>query len=230
MELLMPAGCLGITLRATLVHMTSRYAAVAHGVLAADDTVLTRAYAAGIVGRRDAFTVVDFAVFEPATCAKMRKYNIIRFQYMQNIEKSKFYSKKQLTKAAFLFRLFQICRAHALVTTLVVDALGAGVTRVLILNCHVGALVNVDALSTLGTVMQGRSVTIFAPAVIPARHIVTHGRRVMTPMQIARAFVQVELAAVADETASTRASLGCHAFAAVLASLGTHSCERNIFL
>lgn len=49
----------------------------------------------------------------------------------------------------------------------------------------------------------------------------------MTSMQIAGTFVQVEFAAIADVTASTGASFGCHTFATVLAGLIAHrfACE-----
>lgn len=67
MELLMPAGRGGITLRTTLVPVASRCAAVTYGILAGDDTVLARASPARISGRRQRITVVDFAVFKPAT-------------------------------------------------------------------------------------------------------------------------------------------------------------------
>jgi len=68
MELLMPAGCRRVALRATLVPVASRCTAIAYGVLAGDHAVLTRASPAGIASRRQSVAVVDFAILEPAAC------------------------------------------------------------------------------------------------------------------------------------------------------------------
>lgn len=68
MEFLMPAGCRGIALRATLVPLASRRAAIAHWVLAGDHTVLAGTSPARVAGRRQDLAVVDFAVLEPAAC------------------------------------------------------------------------------------------------------------------------------------------------------------------
>lgn len=67
MELLMPAGCGGITLRATLVSVAFRCATITYGILASDDSVLACASPAWIPGRRQNVAIVDFTIFEPAT-------------------------------------------------------------------------------------------------------------------------------------------------------------------
>jgi len=97
------------------------------------------------------------------------------------------------------------------------------------LDRQIIALVDVDALGTLSAVVQGAPVAGFATAVIPAGHVKARGRLV-TPVQVARALVQVEFAAVADVTAPAGASLRCHALAAVLAGLIAHSCTGNVRL
>jgi len=97
------------------------------------------------------------------------------------------------------------------------------------LDRQIIALVDVDALGALSAVVQGASVAGFATAIIPAGHIKARGRLV-TPMQVARALVQVELAAVTDVTAPAGTPLRCHALAAVLAGLIAHGCTGNVRL
>lgn len=153
MELLMPAGRSGITLRTTLIHVASRYAAVTYGTLASDHTVLACASLARISGRRHRCAVVDFTIFVPAT------------------------------EFAFFSGRFQILRrrAHALVAALLIDAFRGRMTRVPPFDRQIVALVYVDAVRALGAVMQGVPVTRLASAVVPAGHIETRGR-MMTSM------------------------------------------------
>lgn len=134
----------------------------------------------------------------------------------------------ELTESAFFSGLLQVLRrrAHALVAALGVDAFRGSVTGVPPLERQVVALVDVDALRALSAVMQGAPVAGLAPAVVPAGHVETR-RRLVTPVQIAGALVQVELAAVADVAAPTGASSGRHALAAILTSLIAHSCARK---
>lgn len=88
------------------------------------------------------------------------------------------------------------------------------------------ALVDVEALRALGAVVQGAPVTGLATAVVPAGHVEARGRLV-TAVQIAGALVQIELAAVADVTASAGAPTGCYALAAILAGLIAHGCAKQ---
>lgn len=193
----MPAGRCGIALRTAFVPVASRCAAITHEILASDYTILTRASPARIFVLRPSVAIVNFTAFEPAT------------------------------ESAFLCRLLQTLRrrAHALVAALGVDTFRSGVTCVPPLYRQIVALVDVEALRALGAVVQGAPVAGFATAVVPTGHVEARGRP-MTPVQIAGALVQVELAAVADVTASTGTPPGCHALAAILTGLIAHGFTR----
>lgn len=134
-----------------------------------------------------------------------------------------------LTESAFFSGLFQVLRrrAHALVATVGVDAFRSRMTRVPPLDCYIVALININALRALSTIVQGALVAELASAVIPARHVETRGW-LMASMQIAGTLIQVEFAAIADVTASTGTSSGCHAFATILASLIAYSYKEEI--
>jgi len=97
------------------------------------------------------------------------------------------------------------------------------------LDRQIIALVDVDALGALSAIVQGASVAGFATAVIPAGHVEARGRLV-TSVQVARALVQIEFAAVANVTAPAGTSFRCHALAAVLAGLIAHGCTGNVRL
>lgn len=189
MKFLMPAGGCRITLRTTLVSVTSRGAAVADRISTGDHAVFTHASSARVACWRQGHTVSNFSIFEPAT------------------------------EPAFLCGVIVLLVwTEALVPSFGVDTLSARVTRVPPLDRLIVAFVDVETLRALSAIVKSASIAGFTTTIVPARHVEA-GRRLVASVKIARAFVQVELTTVTDVTASTGTPSWCHALATVLTGL-----------
>ena len=109
-----------------------------------------------------------------------------------------------------------------LISTFSVNTLGAWVTRVPPLDRLIIALVNVETLRTLSAIVKSASVPGFAATIVPTGHIEAGGGLVAS-VKIARTFVQVQFATIADVTASTRTSSWRHTLTTVLTGLIANS-------
>lgn len=109
-----------------------------------------------------------------------------------------------------------------LISTFSVNTLGAWVTRVPSLDRLIIALVDVETLRTLSAIVKSASVPGFAAAIVPTGHVEAGGGLVAS-VKIARTFVQVQFAAIADVTASTRTSSWRHTLTTVLTGLIANS-------
>lgn len=99
--------------------------------------------------------------------------------------------KYTLTQPTFLHSAIVLLKwTYTFITSFGIDTFSTRMTGVPPFDRLIVALVDIDTLRTLSTIVEGASVTWLATTVVPTGHIET-SRRLMASMQITRTLVKI---------------------------------------